>query len=151
MKTQNGFTLTGLTAVVSIGTMATFGISSYGERMARDQVAEVVERVGAARAEATEHFVSTGAWPGALAGAASQRTASVSIAAGAGSHGPAVTLVATLKRPHVNYAIAGKTVEFATADGGVTWVCRAGSLEPRYLPAACEGAEKAGAAAGGAG
>jgi type IV pilus assembly protein PilA len=138
MKTQNGFTLTGLTAVVGIGTMATLGISSYGEHMARDQVAEVVERAGAARAEVTEHFAKTGAWPGALgAEAASQRMASVTITAGAGLHGPAVTLAATLKSPHANYAIAGKTIEFATADGGVTWVCRAGSLEPRFLPAAC--------------
>lgn len=140
MKTQNGFTLMGLTAVVGVGTMSTLGIAAYGEHMARRQVAEVVEQVVAARDEVTEHFVRTAAWPGALsATAANQRTASVAIAAGTGLSGPAVTLTVTLKKGPANYAIAGKTIEFATADGGVTWVCRSRNLEARYLPVACGG------------
>ena len=142
MKSQNGFTLMGLTVVVGVGTMATLGISSYGENMARRQVAEVVERVGAARTEVTEHFVRTGVWPSALsATAAKQRTAGVAITTGAGLNGPTVTLAVTLEKGHANYAIAGKTIEFATVDGGVTWTCRSGNLEARYLPAGC-GAER---------
>lgn len=129
-----------LTAVIgAVGSLATLAIPSYGEHLARTQVAAAVERARAAGAEVTEHFAGTGVWPAALKAApGGERVASVAITAGAGSTGPALTLAATLSRTDVYYAVAGKTIELATRDGGVTWVCRGGGLVPQYRPRDCD-------------
>jgi len=140
MKPQHGFTLLELTTVIAVvGVLASIAIPAHGEYLARAQVDEAVALTAAATTEVSERFASTGIWPKALDSTMTGRyTASVVITAGAGSSEPTLKLTATLKSSGVNYAIAGKTLEFVTADGGVTWKCQGGTLAAQHMPGVCQ-------------
>lgn len=140
MKSQRGFTLLEMMVVTGVvGVVASLAVPAYADYMARGQVSEAVQLVSAARKEVTEHYANHGAWPAALGGIASARyTSSVSMSA-AGSAEPQLVLVVTMKAAGVQRDIAGKTLELATADGGATWTCQAGTLAEQHVPGACKG------------
>jgi type IV pilus assembly protein PilA len=141
MKAQNGFTLLEVMSVVGIiGTVASLGVPSYQDYVARAQVAEALQLVSSARSVVTEHYASYGEWPASLPESTLRTatyTAGIAIVAEPGSD--AATLTATLKTEGVQHAIQGKSIRFRTTDGGQTWACGAPDISVRVLPQSCRG------------
>ena len=42
-----------------------------------------------------------------------------------------------MKASGVNTKIQGETLQLLTKDGGNTWACAAGTIDSKFLPAAC--------------
>ena len=141
MRIQHGFTLLETMVVAGIiGTVASLAIPAYADYLGRSQVSEAVRLLSGVRVEASEQYANTGAWPAAIAGVTSGKyTASVTLSPGTDPTAPALTITATMKEVGVQRAIAGKTLELVTADGGAHWACRAGTLAEQHVPGACKG------------
>jgi type IV pilus assembly protein PilA len=110
----------------------------------RAQVSEAISLMGSARTPVAEYFADKGKWPDNLKlvaeNTSGRNTERVEITAGAGATSGALVMTATMKASGVNSAVAGKTVQYRSEDGGKTWICRRGAVngvEDKYLPAAC--------------
>lgn len=83
-------------------------------------------------------------WPPSLADMLPQPggkyVQSVAITKGAGDAGE-IQLTATLKTEGVERRIAGRSVHLLSADGGMNWVCRAGTVPERSLPQNCRASQ----------
>ena len=144
---QKGFTLIELMIVVAIiGILAAVAIPAYSDYITRAQVTEAVELLGGLKTPLSEYGADKAAWPTAmvlpsvtpssteinvtLAGKYSTITSTVT-----GTY-PAGTTTATIQTGKAA-ASGANTVLFVTADGGSTWTCNTGTVNKKYMPAAC--------------
>jgi type IV pilus assembly protein PilA len=144
---QQGFTLIELMIVIAIiGVLAAVAIPAYQDYIARSQVSEAVNLMGATKTALAEYIGDKGNWPSSLTDivltTAGRYTASVSGADSGTINGSAstYTVEATMKTQGVNAAIAGGTVQLNTVNAAKYWTCTTGTvngLATKYLPGAC--------------
>ncbi|OGI49251.1 MAG: hypothetical protein A3B81_07745 [Candidatus Muproteobacteria bacterium RIFCSPHIGHO2_02_FULL_65_16] len=141
---QKGFTLIELMIVVAIiGILAAIAIPAYQDYTARAQVSEGVQLMGGSKTPLAEYFADKGTWPAYLTTVAKtvsgKYVTGVAITSGAGLTGRLV--VTATMRNSVAKAIQGKTFTLTTLDASA-WTCNdtsyAGTIEVKYLPAACK-------------
>ncbi len=144
-KVQQGFTLIELMIVVAIiGILAAIAIPAYQDYTVRAKMTEAITMASAAKASVSEFFISQGSMPDTEDEAGIDATG---------------TTYATTVVQQMNYAKTNATVGVITVDilaiggstaagndftmtgtgsaTGVQWVCAAGSVDPKYLPATC--------------
>ncbi len=137
-KAQQGFTLIELMIVVAIiGILAAIAIPSYNDYTARAQMSEAVELMGGTKTPLAEWFADKGAWPSALGSVAGGLSGKYTTTVAGSGSGSTYTVTATMMPSNVNSNIQNKTVTLVTTDGGQKWVCSAGNVNDKYLPAAC--------------
>jgi type IV pilus assembly protein PilA len=138
MKKQQGFTLIELMIVVAIiGILAAIAIPAYQDYIARSQTSEAVSLMSGAKTPVAEFFADKGEWPAiaSVAGTTSGKYVGSITSTGDGGSGEYL-LTATMKTSGVNSKIAGGTVTLSTHNGS-TWTCKNGTVESKYVPAAC--------------
>ena len=144
MRNNKGFTLIELMIVVAIiGILAAIAIPAYQDYIARSQVSEGVQLLGGGKTPLAEFYADRGQWPiaaasvmGTLAGKYVSKVSYVAVP------NPITTSVLNLqalfKSSAVSKLIQGKTMQHSTVNGGKIWTCKAGTIDPRYLPGACK-------------
>ena len=131
-----------------LGIAAAIAIPAYQDFIARSQTSEGIQLAGGAEVGVSEYFEKNKAWPADLASvyaAAGNDPAGryVATVSGAGN-GETYGVTSTMKSEGVNRAIAGKSLEIWTTDGGNTWHCGPGGadpVDPKYLPVSCRDTE----------
>jgi type IV pilus assembly protein PilA len=128
----------GLLGVIVV--VALVAIPMYGDYTDRAQVSEAVSLLGAAKTPLAEYFSDHKKWPVSLERLVENRqgkyTQSIAITKGAGGTGE-LELTGTMRNENVVRSVAGRTVRLSTADGGRSWLCRPGTIGPKYLPGSC--------------
>lgn len=135
------FTWTGVLALLAIlGIIAVVAIPSYGDYIHRAQASEALSLMASMKTPLAEYFHDRKKWPDrldAVAGSTSGKyTLSVAITKGAGGTG-AIELTATMRSESVDRRVRGQTVRMLSTDGGKSWLCRPGTMEPKNLPLDC--------------
>ncbi|MDT8387671.1 MAG: pilin [Thiogranum sp.] len=138
-KMQQGFTLIELMIVVAIiGILAAIAIPAYSDYIARSQATEAVTLMSGAKTPVSEYFADKGSWP---TGASFNEVVTQqdgkyvqSMTGAAGGLGFLVT--ATMRTTDVSSLIQGQSVQLTTANGN-RWTCQKGTIDEKYLPAAC--------------
>ena len=144
-KVQQGFTLIELMIVVAIiGILAAIAIPAYQDYTVRSKLTEALTVGSGAKASVSEYYISQGSMP------PDENAAGID---------PTGTNYATPVVQQMNYARTSATVGVITIDinaiggdtvagddftltgtgsaQGVTWVCAAGTIDDKYLPANC--------------
>lgn len=138
---QKGFTLIELMIVVAIiGILAAVALPAYQDYTARAQVSEAVVLFEGPKGGITEYWSNKGAYPA--------NNDSAGIAAAASINGKYVSSVglasglvtATMRgQGKVAKGLEGATIFLSpiTSVGSIKWVCKAGTMKPKYLPSSC--------------
>jgi type IV pilus assembly protein PilA len=146
---EKGFTLIELMIVVAIiGILAAVAIPAYQDYIARAQVTEAVNLLGAGKTTLAEYYSSQGAWPataGVVMGTTQGKyTAAVTIGGSTTTAPGAITLIATMQATGVNVNIANSSVGLNSVDGGRIWTCfttgattGGGPIAAQYVPSNC--------------
>jgi len=144
-KVQQGFTLIELMIVVAIiGILAAIAIPAYQDYTIRSKMTEALTLASSAKTSVSEYYISQGSMP------ADEDAAGID-ATGTNYATPVVQTMdyaqtsATVGEITIAInAIGGDTTagdDFTmtgTGSGqGVSWVCAAGSVDEKYLPASC--------------
>jgi type IV pilus assembly protein PilA len=138
---QKGFTLIELMIVVAIvGILAAVALPAYQDYLARAQVSEAVSLIQSGKAPFSEYFTNKGQWPAltteVMGNTSGKYTEKIEISSGAGETSGPIEVTATLRATDINTHIASKTIILSSPDAKI-WTCSAGTVDPRYLPAAC--------------
>lgn len=134
-RVQQGFTLIELMIVVAIiGILAAVALPAYRDYTVRAKVSELILAASSAKNTITEYVNTYGTLPS---------SASVSVESQTSDYVSSVTFDGTdviVTASSKESAISGKTLLLEpTASGGqVTWVCKAGTLDAKYLPSSCK-------------
>ena len=128
-----------LISIIVVGGVVAVGMSSHGDYEDRAHVLKAVMLLSNAKAPLADYYEAHNKWPQSLAdmplGPGTNDVQSVAITKGAGGAGE-IELTATLKTEGID-RLAGKSVRLLSADGGKSWVCRAGSVPEEFLPRHC--------------
>ena len=137
-------TIVGLAVIVFPALLAAMVVPIFGDYGARANVSEAISLLGGAKTPLAEHFADKGKWPDKLEpvveNTRGKYTERVEITSGAGAASGVFVITATMKKDGVRSAVAGKTVQLRSEDGGKTWTCRRGTVngvEEKYLPGTC--------------
>lgn len=143
---NSGWVIVGALSYILIfpaGVMAAIAIPAYYANMARAQAEEGIQLADGGETPVMEYRRQNQSWPSDLqavypAAAKSPAGRFVESVSGNGQgDGYAFTV---LMQVGVSSAVAGKTLEVWTMDGGNTWQCGPGAAAPvdvRYLPMSC--------------
>lgn len=134
--------VSGLVAVAIVGILAAIAIPAYQDYIARSQTAEAIQLAGSLERPLAEYYVKNIGWPSSLGSSmpssnVGRYTDSIQLV---GASGLTIGVLATMKAGGVNLQIAGKTLEIWTMDGGNTWHCGPGDMDPmdaKFLPTSC--------------
>ena len=139
-KCRKGFTLIELMTVVAIiGILVSVALPAYLDYLARTQVSEAVLLMSSAKTPLADYVYDKGAAPDAatfddlVPVRVGKYVESLVLSGTIGD----LLLTATMRSTQVSQPIRGRTVTLRTTDTGKTWVCSAGTINPRYLPGAC--------------
>jgi type IV pilus assembly protein PilA len=128
----------GLLGVMVIGILAAVALPAYQDYTVRAKVSEGVIGTTPWRDAIAGYYAQTKRAPASAdelpggAPPAQSRSGTITL-------GPGGVLTLTL-RESLGSRFAGKTIVFQPSvnpDGGLSWGCTAGTLEPRYRPASC--------------
>lgn len=135
------FTWIGLIVLMAIvGVIAAVVIPSFGDYGHRAQVSEAITLMASAKDPLGDYFDANKKWPDKLEKlvepTSGKYTLSVSITKGAGGTGE-IELTGIMRTEGVDRRVRGQSVRLLSADGGKNWVCKAGTMEQKNLPATC--------------
>ena len=129
-----------LALLAVLGVVAAVAIPQYGDYTHRAQAAEAISLMGGAKTPLAEYFADHKKWPNRVEEVAGSTTGkftlSVAITKGGGGTGE-IELTATMRSDGVDRRVRGQTARILSEDGGRTWICKPGTMEPKNLPAAC--------------
>lgn len=137
---QKGFTLIELMIVVAIiGILAAIALPAYQDYTARSQMSEALSLAGGARTAVSEFYTSNGQFPtnNTSAGLANaNQITGKYVAEVAVSRG---VITATMQSTGISEGIRGTTLVLSptTSAGAVDWICKAGTVDAKYLPSSC--------------
>lgn len=138
---QKGFTLIELMIVVAIiGILAAVALPAYQDYTARAQVSEAVVLFEGPKGGITEFWSNKGSYPSSNASAGVAGASSISGKYVSNVSITADTVVATMKGAgKVAKGLEGTTIVLSpmTTAGSIKWVCKAGTMKPKYLPSSC--------------
>lgn len=140
-KAQQGFTLIELMIVVAIiGILAAVAIPAYQDYIARSQVSEALSLAAGPKTAIAEFWGTKGDYPADNTAAGVAAATAIS-----GSYVESMTIAsgaitALMKNAGIAEAIRGKTIRISptTTAGSIQWVCRAGTIDAKYIPSSCK-------------
>jgi len=122
------------------GVIAAAAIPQYADYTHRAQAAETISILGAAKSPLAEYFADKRKWPGRIeevtGSTGGKYTQSVAITRGAGGTGE-IEITGMMRTEGVDRRVRGQSVRMLSSDGGKTWLCRPGTMEPKNLPSIC--------------
>ncbi|MFZ3193399.1 MAG: pilin [Moraxellaceae bacterium] len=144
MQGMKGFTLIELMIVVAIiGILAAFAVPAYQNYITRSQVAEAVVLSSGIKTTVSEYGWMNAMWPTLLV---PPNASPVSGQVAVTLSGKYAELNNTLQGTYPNGLATltmtsgnaiNQTLVLETTDGGASWNCQGGTLDPKYRPQAC--------------
>ncbi|MFN4312633.1 MAG: pilin, partial [Ferrovibrio sp.] len=129
--------------VVIVGILAAIALPAYQDYMTRSKISELIARLAEAKTSVSEYFASHGSYGSNASSVGLNTSASgkyvSSLACGTNCGELTVTSSSATDLPS---DARGKTIILSatsTANGVVTWKCKAGTMPSKYLPGSCKG------------
>ena len=137
---QKGFTLIELMIVIAIvGILAAVALPAYQDYTIRAKLSEAIMTLGEAKTSVSEYFIANDEIPTTAAKAGVRTDIDTAVVASV----VYTTGLITLKIKDVGGTTADDQTMLlsntSTKGGTMQWICKPGTIEPKYLPANCRG------------